>query len=155
MLVVCHEMSENRVKQRFRRHMVMHKPEADPAFLEEKGIKGGGVGKHQGLSTNTKGDGRKWKNSVRELWKTCVKVLGVEHPDTLTSMGNLALLYKDQGRWKEAEELKVHVVEALLRVLGALRRGFKKTRQLIDTSTTFAGARDSADLEFSARNSAI
>ena len=39
------------------------------------------------------------------------KVLGLEHPDTLTSMANLALTFWNQGRWKKAEELEVQVVE--------------------------------------------
>jgi len=43
---------------------------------------------------------------------------GQEHPSTLTSMGNLASTYRDQGRWKEAEELEVQVMETSLRVLG-------------------------------------
>ena len=30
--------------------------------------------------------------------------IGPEHPSTLSSMANLALTYKNQGRWKEAEE---------------------------------------------------
>jgi hypothetical protein len=33
------------------------------------------------------------------------KLLGVEHPDTLTSMANLAGTYRNQGRWNEAEQL--------------------------------------------------
>jgi tetratricopeptide (TPR) repeat protein len=46
------------------------------------------------------------------------RVLGEEHPATLTSMHNLALTYGDQGRWKEAEELQVQVIEIKKRVLG-------------------------------------
>jgi hypothetical protein len=46
------------------------------------------------------------------------RVLGQEHPDTLTSMGNLASTYKNQGRWKEAEELNVQMMETRKRVLG-------------------------------------
>ena len=38
-------------------------------------------------------------------------MLGQEHPDTLTSMDNLASTYQNQGRWKEAEELEVQVME--------------------------------------------
>jgi tetratricopeptide (TPR) repeat protein len=34
------------------------------------------------------------------------------------SMANLALTYRNQGRWKEAEELEVKVMEASLKVLG-------------------------------------
>jgi hypothetical protein len=33
-------------------------------------------------------------------------------------MGNLALTYEDQGRWKEAEELQVQVMQIMKRVLG-------------------------------------
>ena len=45
------------------------------------------------------------------------RVLGDEHPDTLTSMANLALTYSNQGRWKEAEELEAQVMETFKRVL--------------------------------------
>ncbi|KAJ5620527.1 P-loop containing nucleoside triphosphate hydrolase protein [Penicillium lagena] len=39
------------------------------------------------------------------------RLLGPEHPDTLISMSNLASTYHNQGRWKEADELGVQVVE--------------------------------------------
>jgi tetratricopeptide (TPR) repeat protein len=51
---------------------------------------------------------------VMQTWK---RVLGDEHPDTLTSMNNLALAYKSQGRWKDAEELQVQEVQTRKRVL--------------------------------------
>jgi hypothetical protein len=50
--------------------------------------------------------------------ETMKRVLGEEHPDTLTCMGNLASTYMDQGRWKEAEELEVQVIKTRKRVLG-------------------------------------
>jgi tetratricopeptide (TPR) repeat protein len=53
-----------------------------------------------------------------EAYKTDKKVLGQEHPDTLTSMGNLASTYWNQGRWKEAEDLEVLAMETRERVLG-------------------------------------
>jgi tetratricopeptide (TPR) repeat protein len=66
------------------------------------------------------GDGR--YNEAEELFvqvmETRKRVLGDEHPDTLTSMGNLALTYWNQGRWKDAEELEVQVIETRKRVLG-------------------------------------
>jgi hypothetical protein len=46
------------------------------------------------------------------------RVLGDEHPDTLTSLGNLASTYRMQGRWDKAEELEVEVMETSKRVLG-------------------------------------
>jgi hypothetical protein len=50
--------------------------------------------------------------------ETSKRVLGQEHPETLSSMNNLASTYWDQGRWKEAEELGVQVMETRKRVLG-------------------------------------
>ena len=54
-----------------------------------------------------------------QVMDTNLRVLGTEHPSTLTSMGNLASTYQNQGRWKAAEELKVQVMETEKRVLGA------------------------------------
>ena len=51
--------------------------------------------------------------------ETRKRVLGAEHPSTLTSMTNLASTYWNQGRWTEAEELQVQVMETIKRVLGA------------------------------------
>ncbi|KAF8252047.1 hypothetical protein K440DRAFT_658315 [Wilcoxina mikolae CBS 423.85] len=64
---------------------------------------------------------RRWKEAV-ELGMQVVEarkgVLGLDHPETLTSMHILASAIFEQGRWKEAEELGVQVVEASKRVLG-------------------------------------
>jgi hypothetical protein len=53
-----------------------------------------------------------------QVIETRKRVLREEHPSTLTSMGNLALTYRNQGRWKEAKELEVQVIETSLRVFG-------------------------------------
>ena len=45
-------------------------------------------------------------------------MLGEEYPATLTSIANLASIYRNQGRWKEAKELEVRVIETRKRVLG-------------------------------------
>jgi len=50
--------------------------------------------------------------------KVRTELLGGEHPNTLTSMSNLASRYWDQGRWKEAESLMVQVKNSRKRVLG-------------------------------------
>ena len=47
------------------------------------------------------------------------KLLGAEHPDTLTSMTNLASTYKSQGRWNEAEKLQIQVMDMAKSLLGA------------------------------------
>ncbi|KAH7303713.1 hypothetical protein B0I35DRAFT_472203 [Stachybotrys elegans] len=45
--------------------------------------------------------------------------LGVDHQDTLTSMANLALIYREQGRLEEAEKLQVQVTGTCKTKLGA------------------------------------
>ncbi|KAF4332557.1 kinesin light chain [Fusarium beomiforme] len=45
--------------------------------------------------------------------------IGADHPDTLTSMNNLAVTYGNQGRWKEAEKLEVQVMERRKAKIGA------------------------------------
>ena len=46
------------------------------------------------------------------------RVLGQEHPDTLTSQANLASTFRHQGRWNDAEDLELRVLETAIRVLG-------------------------------------
>ncbi|KAH8587623.1 hypothetical protein B0O99DRAFT_733028 [Bisporella sp. PMI_857] len=46
------------------------------------------------------------------------KVLGLEHPSTLTSMANLASTYWNQERVQEAENLQVRVLDIQTKVLG-------------------------------------
>ncbi|KAL9611396.1 MAG: hypothetical protein Q9167_003937 [Letrouitia subvulpina] len=63
----------------------------------------------------------RWKEAEEldvQVMETTKRVLGEEHPDTLTSMANLASTYWNQGRWKEAEELEVQVMETTKKVLG-------------------------------------
>ncbi len=50
--------------------------------------------------------------------ETRKRVLGQEHPDTLNSMASLALVYRGQQRWKEAELMEEQVRETRMRVLG-------------------------------------
>src|SRR3984957_18187823 len=66
-------------------------------------------------------DGGRWKEAEKlqmMVMETEKQVLGEEHPDTLTSMSNLASTYGNQGRWKEAEVLEVLVMETRKKVLG-------------------------------------
>ncbi|KAH8587674.1 hypothetical protein B0O99DRAFT_694230 [Bisporella sp. PMI_857] len=53
-----------------------------------------------------------------EVLRAEQRVLGVEHPDTLNTMINLAATYWNQGRLQMAENLEVQVLEIRKRVLG-------------------------------------
>ncbi|EUC58653.1 nephrocystin-3 protein [Rhizoctonia solani AG-3 Rhs1AP] len=55
---------------------------------------------------------------LQPLVRAFKKVLGEEHPDTLTSMNNLAYIYSNLGRHSEAEQLQVKVLDARKRVQG-------------------------------------
>jgi tetratricopeptide (TPR) repeat protein len=45
-------------------------------------------------------------------------MLGEGHPDTLTSMHNLAMTYSKRGQWDKAEKLQVEVIKKWKKVLG-------------------------------------
>ncbi len=45
-------------------------------------------------------------------------MLGPEHPDTLSSLNNLAILYKNQGKYEQAEPLYQRALATYERVLG-------------------------------------
>jgi hypothetical protein len=51
--------------------------------------------------------------------ETRKKKFGADYPDTLSSIGNLASTYRNQGRWDTAEELFVQVMEMSKKKLGA------------------------------------
>jgi tetratricopeptide (TPR) repeat protein len=54
----------------------------------------------------------------RQTLEHAEKELGKDHPATIASLNNLALIYKAQGRYGEAEPLYKQVLEALERALG-------------------------------------
>jgi hypothetical protein len=55
----------------------------------------------------------------REEVEVRERVLGKEHPSTLTSMNNLALALVDQGQYKEAEKFQAVVIVGILRIFGS------------------------------------
>ncbi|KAI2863719.1 hypothetical protein CBS13152_11227 [Aspergillus niger] len=55
-----------------------------------------------------------WKKAEQlqvQVMETRKIKLGEDHPNTLTSMANLASTYRNQGRWEKAEQLEVQVME--------------------------------------------
>ena len=47
------------------------------------------------------------------------RVLGVEDPNTIWAMENLAETYRNLGKYTEAEKLEMQVLDAINRILGA------------------------------------
>ncbi|MCP4111968.1 MAG: tetratricopeptide repeat protein, partial [Desulfobacteraceae bacterium] len=65
----------------------------------------------------------------KEALQLSEKVLGKEHPSTLVSVNNLALLYSEQGRYGEAEPLYKEALQLSEKVLGK-EHPFTLTTQL-------------------------
>ena len=66
-------------------------------------------------------EGGHWKKAEElqvKVMETRKRVLGKDHPDTLTSIADLALIFQSQGQWNKAEELEVKVIETMKRMLG-------------------------------------
>jgi tetratricopeptide (TPR) repeat protein len=71
-----------------------------------------------GLCLHSEGRYTEAEGLLKQAMETHKRMLGQEHPDTLSSMNNLALTYRKQGRWKEAEVQFTQVLETKKRVLG-------------------------------------
>ena len=53
------------------------------------------------------------------MYTLCHRVLGPKHPDALWVMGNLVMIYDNQGQLKLAEELQLRAQVLCHKVLGA------------------------------------
>jgi prophage maintenance system killer protein len=56
------------------------------------------------------------------------KVLGKEHPSTLSSMGNLALVLDSLGKYEEAEQMHRQTLELREKVLGKEHPDTRRSR---------------------------
>jgi hypothetical protein len=56
---------------------------------------------------------------LRRLHEVMMRVHGAEHPDTLTTAGNLAASLSNQGKYADAERIEREVHGVRKRVLGA------------------------------------
>lgn len=58
------------------------------------------------------------RSRYEEVYQVRMKVLGKEHPDTLISMTNLAVVLTRQGKYEEAEQMQRQELELREKVLG-------------------------------------
>ena len=59
------------------------------------------------------------EKSYRQALELRERLLGVDHPSTLDSMNNLALVLDSQGKYEEAEKMHRQTLELREKVLGA------------------------------------
>ena len=106
----------------FRRALVTHvranlqqgiigEDQATAKYSDNAYTKFGWLLREQGYSSEAK----KLQFQVLELRN---RVLGVEHPDTIWAMANLAVTYRHLGKYAEAEKLEMQVLDARNRILG-------------------------------------
>ncbi|KAF1922859.1 uncharacterized protein M421DRAFT_338260 [Didymella exigua CBS 183.55] len=104
-LAGCVQLSRDHARPAFRRELVTNVPAPDERYLDEVGVDD----KRKEFVWHTVGtvyfyEGR-WKEAEElevQVMETSSRVLGKEHPDTLTSMNNLAFTLKSQSRNQEA-----------------------------------------------------
>ena len=75
------------------------------------------------------GDYAKAEPLYRKALRIRQKVFGPEHPDTATSLNNLAALYNDMGDYATAESLYREAVEIRQKVLGRIDEATAPARQ--------------------------
>ena len=94
----CYQVSEEEARPQFRRHVIMHIPSVSESHLDDIGIdKETKLIVWNTISGVYYKEGR-WKEAeelVVQVMETRKRVLGEEHPDTLSSMANLASTYRN------------------------------------------------------------
>lgn len=121
MTAACVQSEKEEGEAQFQQHLIMHLPPNDY-------LRGFGAGPHaRGLRwlwlaiARVLSKAYEWR-AAEELvtWtiEESSKLVGKNHPNTITAMANLATLYCNQGRWTDAEVLDVKVLNARSIVLG-------------------------------------
>ena len=98
----------------FRRSLVTHVKKSiqySNTYFDDTYKKFGWLLNEQGYSS----EAEKMEIQVLDARK---RILGVEHPDTISAMGNLASTYCDLGKFTEAEKLEIQVLDARKKILG-------------------------------------
>jgi tetratricopeptide (TPR) repeat protein len=89
---------------------------------------------------------------AEELLKRVVeikrRVMGEEHPSTLTSIGALSTVYRNLGRYAEAESLLTNLVEVRRRVSGPRHRDTLSTMNALGNTYLAEAKYDQADAQF-------
>ncbi|KAJ5960017.1 uncharacterized protein N7479_007167 [Penicillium vulpinum] len=120
-LAACSQIKEEDHQPQFRRHLILHVPDVRNIDLScIKNIEMGEVFIWNTLARVHYDEGR-WEAAEQlevQVMETSKTKLGEDHPDTLTSMANLASTYRNQGRWEAAEQLFVQVIETSKTKLG-------------------------------------
>nr|OQO30434.1 hypothetical protein B0A51_03064 [Rachicladosporium sp. CCFEE 5018] len=116
----CYQTTYGDSKAEFRRHMLVHLPPVENLIREETERRAEDQ-KWMWISVGQvwQDEGR-WKESevlFFAAWQWRTQELGEEHSDTLTAMANLAATYRNQRRWKEAEELEGNEMQSVLHVV--------------------------------------
>ncbi|PSN58820.1 hypothetical protein BS50DRAFT_344740, partial [Corynespora cassiicola Philippines] len=131
----CRRVSSDKAKPEFRRYMVTHIPNVGRGRLSEMGFGEEGMMSVWKAAREVYFEEGWWSEAEKlevQVMKTSKTKLGDDHPDTLTSMANLAFTWKRQGRHAEAIALMRQCVQSRYRKLGVNHPDF------ISSSATLA-----------------
>ena len=118
---VCIQSNKESAKPHFRRHIIPQILKGSTLKMAARGFdenQKGFIESNIGLVYHDEGRSKEAEELFKQVMEMKKRGLGEEHPDTLTSIVNLASTYRKQGRWKVAEELFEQVIEMRKRVLG-------------------------------------
>jgi tetratricopeptide (TPR) repeat protein len=121
MAAACVNVGKVAKTVRFRRHVVVHLPPNERLLKETSGMEEEGLWWMWSMVGQVLWEEGRWKEGEEldvKVMEARRRVLGEEHPDTITAKANLATTYSRQGKEDKAEELKVKVLAARRRVLG-------------------------------------
>ncbi|KAJ5454948.1 hypothetical protein N7530_012717 [Penicillium desertorum] len=120
-LAACSQITKEDHQPQFRRHLILHLPGVRNIDLNFVSITEMGktfVWTILGMVHDDEGHWEEAEQLFVQAMETRKTKLGEDHPDTLTSMSNLASTYRNRGRWEEAEQLEVQVMETRKTKLG-------------------------------------
>ena len=116
------QISENQDQPRFRRHIPPHIATLRYQLQQRQKVQGLDEPQISSISILAKllhAEGLWLDTELQlEVMENKKRILGLEHPDTMASIIDLASTYSNQGRWPEAGELQMQLMETCKRILG-------------------------------------
>jgi hypothetical protein len=114
-VAVCMNIGKVADTIRFRRYVIVHLPPNERLLNGTSGVDEEGLWWMWLRVAQVLWEEGRWKEAEElevKVMEARRRVLGEEHPNTITAIANLAVTYRNQGRLKEAEELEVKVLKA-------------------------------------------
>ncbi len=110
--------NKNQNRSIWRRYLIHASYALDSRLIDQDGKRRIDLAWKVGNCLNSDGRWKEAETLLVQVMKFRKTTLGEEHPDTLTSMNNLALLFRCQGKYEAAEPLYKETLQLRKKVLG-------------------------------------